>query len=319
MSNDARGKSRIGVIDMARSLALAAMAVYHFTWDLEFFGHVTRGLTLEPGWKLFARCIASSFLILAGVSLVLAHQQAIRWKPFGLRFAMVAGAALVITVATWFMFPDAFIYFGILHQIALASLLGLAFLRLPWPVTAAIAATVIALPFFWRSETFAHPALLWTGLAPVPRHSNDYVPLCPWFGAFLAGMALAKLWLAHAPQAWRERLTSVHLPGWLTWPGRHSLAVYLVHQPLLIGLVWAWTQLFPPSMTIAEAEPACLSQCLESRDDAFCRAYCTCLLDALDAKGILFPVMSGNANEEQIRQTVEERDICLAGQSQEGR
>ena len=314
MTNAAGGKSRIDAIDLARTIALGAMAVYHFTWDLEFFGHVERGLTLSPGWKLFARCIASSFLILAGISLVLAHADGIRWASFRKRFAMVAGAAALITIATWIAFPDAFIHFGILHQIALASLLGLAFLRLPWPAIALFAGGVLALPFFWRSGVFDHPALWWTGLAPVPRHSNDYVPVFPWFAAFLAGMALAKGWKAHAPQAWRQRLGTLSVPAWWTWPGRHSLAVYLVHQPVLIGLVWAWTQVFPPTMTVEQAQPGCQVQCLESRNEDFCRAYCACLLDALDAKGILSPVMSGRASEEQLRQTAEERDICLARQ-----
>ena len=134
------------------------MAIYHFTWDLEFFGYLEPGLTAHGGWKLFARCIASSFLFLVGVSLFLAHGRGIRWRGFLIRFAMVAGAALAISVVTYFAVPGAFIFFGILHEIALASLLGLAFLRLPALVTLIVAAAVIAAPFY-RALGVVRPSL----------------------------------------------------------------------------------------------------------------------------------------------------------------
>ena len=142
---------RIEAIDLARGAALIAMAIYHFTWDLEFFGYVDEGMTAHGGWKLFARCIASSFLFLVGVSLFLAHGKGIRWRGFLIRVAMVAGAALAISLVTYIAVPGAFIFFGILHEIALASLLGLAFLRLPALATLAIAALVIAAPLYARA------------------------------------------------------------------------------------------------------------------------------------------------------------------------
>ena len=66
-------KGRIEVIDLARAVALVAMVVFHFTWDLEHFYYVEPGLTEVGGWWIFARCIASSFLFLVGFSLVLAN------------------------------------------------------------------------------------------------------------------------------------------------------------------------------------------------------------------------------------------------------
>ena len=106
------------------------MASYHFTWDLEFFGYTDPGLTAFGWWRLYARCIASTFLFLVGVSLFLAHGRQIRWPGFWKRFAMIAVAALAISLITRIATPDGFIFFGILHEIALASLLGLAFLRM---------------------------------------------------------------------------------------------------------------------------------------------------------------------------------------------
>ena len=88
------GSGRILAIDVARGVALLAMASYHFTWDLEFFGYITPGTTGMGGWKLYARCIASTFLVLVGVSLVLAHQGGVRWPKFWRRWLGIAAAAV---------------------------------------------------------------------------------------------------------------------------------------------------------------------------------------------------------------------------------
>ncbi|MFN4130732.1 MAG: DUF1624 domain-containing protein, partial [Paracoccaceae bacterium] len=120
---------RIHAIDLARTLALLAMAGYHFTFDLMLFGHLPPGFVFQGPGPLIARAIASSFLFLAGMSLWLAHGQRIRWPSFWRRFAMVAAAAALVTLATYYGMGVQFIRWGILHAIAAGSLVGLAFLR----------------------------------------------------------------------------------------------------------------------------------------------------------------------------------------------
>jgi uncharacterized membrane protein len=233
---------RIVALDLARTIALIGMAVFHFTWDLEFFGYVTPGTTLHGGWAIFARLVASSFLFLAGVSLVLGHGQGIRWPGFLRRLAMIAGAAALITAATAYAVPHAFIFFGMLHSIAVASVLGLLFLRAPVWLTLATALAVWFLPDLASAPAFDTRWLAWTGLAATPPASFDFVPVTPWFAATLAGIAVARG--AEAAGLWtRLRQTT---PGPLlraaAWPGRHSLAVYLLHQPVLLGLLWLYTR-----------------------------------------------------------------------------
>src|SRR5690606_25902897 len=121
------------------------MASYHFTWDLEFFGYLEPGTATQGWWRFYARAIASSFLFLAGVSLVLAHYPSIRWQAFWKRFAIVAGAAAAISIATLIAIPGEWIHFGILHGIAAGSLVGIAFLRLPPAITAATAVLIVTL------------------------------------------------------------------------------------------------------------------------------------------------------------------------------
>lgn len=318
MQNADAHKGRIEAIDLARAVALVAMAVYHFAWDLEFFGYAHQGMTTETGWKLFARAIASSFLFLVGVSLVLAHGQGIRWRRFAVRLAQISAAALAITAATWYATPDSYIFFGILHQIALASVLGLAFLRLPWFVTLLVAGAVILLPYYIRPELFAHPLMLWTGLSPLQTVSNDFVPLFPWFGAVLAGIAIGELAVrSGAIDRLRAETTSAVFPAWLTFPGRHSLFFYLVHQPVMIACVWLAFQVAPPSVTVGDARPGCERQCRETRSDEFCALYCLCVLDALDEQGILTPVMRGKADEAQNEALGAARDMCV-GKAESG-
>jgi uncharacterized membrane protein len=292
--------SRIEWIDLARGLALLAMAIYHLAWDLEFFGYAEPGMTARGGWKLFARSIASSFLFLVGVSLFLAHGRGIRWRPFLRRIAMVAGAALAISIATYFATPDQFIFFGILHEIVLASLLGLAFLRLPAPLILVAAALVIAAPNFLRTPFFDHPAFWWVGLSSRNPPSNDYVPIFPWFGAVLIGIAAAKL---AARAGVFRRLADTTPGGWsrpLQFAGRHSLAVYLVHQPVLIGLLWLFSQALPADEAGLEAQflPACQEQCVTGGDADFCLRYCLCMLDRLEAEGLVEAVFSDTRSDE---------------------
>lgn len=286
---------RIGAIDLARGVALVAMAVYHFSWDLEFFGYADPGMTTSGGWRIFARAIASSFLFLVGVSLWLGHARGIRWPGFLRRLGMVAGAAALISAATYAAMPGSFIYFGILHHIALASVLGLAFLRLPAIVTLAAALAVIAAPFWLRSTAFDTPLLWWTGLSLNRPPSNDYVPLFPWFAAVLMGIAAARFATsAGLLQRLPQPGTGI-VPRTLAWAGRHSLAVYLVHQPVLISLVFLASQLAPPATVPEDTRfiRACSAQCEDSRDADFCSVYCVCVLDTLEAEGRFAEVYEG--------------------------
>lgn len=309
----AAGNPRIPVVDVARGVALLAMAVYHFTWDLEFFGYAEPGLTAVGGWKLFARCIASSFLFLVGVSLVLAHGKGVRWPGFRRRWLMVAGSAAAITLATWYAFPDSFIFFGILHQIALASLLGLPFLRLPAILTALAAAAVIAAPHFLRNPLFDAWPLWWVGLSSVLPRSNDYVPLFPWFGAVLAGIAVAKFAM---PTALPVRLAALGTPRWtapLAFAGRHSLAFYLIHQPVLIGALALFSVVAPPNPATPERlQSSCERSCQDIRDAAFCQRYCACVVDRVVAADRLDEAFGEDQNDETRRWLGEVAGQCTA-------
>lgn len=301
---------RIIAIDVARAIALFAMAIFHFAWDLEFFGYVPSGMTGEGGWRIFARCIASSFLFLVGVSLVLAHRRGVRWRPFLIRLAQVLAGALAITAITAFVTPEAYVYFGILHHIAFASVAGLLFLRLPWWITALAAAVAVILPHYVTSPIFDPIYANWVGLFDSPPLTNDFVPVFPFFGAVLAGIAAAnlaiRLNLLDALRQLNARLTRVEPVAFL---GRHALAFYLLHQPILFGLVLLYTQIAPPDLE-AHFTSDCRRACLVERDREFCERYCACSRDELVAEGLFAPLMSGNPDPRQMTAIQEIVRIC---------
>ncbi len=231
--------ARLLGLDVARTLAVVCMVIFHFTFDLALFGHIDPGTMSQPFWYYFARMIAGSFLFLSGISLWLAHGQGIRWPAFWRRWAMIAGAAALVTTASIWLVPGGPIWFGILHAIAATALIGLVALRLPWPLTLALAAVIFAAAWGPRFPAFDPIWLVWTGLAETRPMMGDYVPLIPWAAPALAGIATAK---ALRLDQWRGTAPG-RLAHTLTFPGRHSLVIYLVHQPILFGLFALYARL----------------------------------------------------------------------------
>lgn len=229
---------RFPLIDALRGAALAAMASYHTLWDLGYLRLTAENYAVTPGGRIAAQMIAGSFLVLVGVGLVLMNGRGLRPRPTLLRVARIGGAALLVTLGTWIAFPDAYVFFGVLHCIAVASLLGLPFLFLPLPVTALAAVAVIAAPHVIRAPVLDAPGLYFLGLGSGTPRTNDYVPLFPWFGLVLAGIVLGRIGLPRFARSPLGAWTPHAVPGRVAaLAGRHSLAIYLIHQPLLLALL----------------------------------------------------------------------------------
>lgn len=280
------GAARIDLVDGARGIALLAMAIYHFSWDLSFLQLIVTEVGIDPAWKWFARAIAGSFLFLVGVSLVLGHGEEFHPRPFAKRLAMITIAAASITVVTFFAFPDSYIFFGILHCIALSSVLALPFLRMPWPLVIATAIVVVGAPRIAASHGFNAPLLAWLGLGTRVPQTNDYVPIFPWFGMVLAGVAAAR-----ALAAWTRRLAVRRwraknpLSRILALAGRHSLLVYLLHQPALLAILYPVAQWAGPNPAVQEAR--FLQSCAElRREEAACRRVWSCFESSLKERDL---------------------------------
>jgi uncharacterized membrane protein len=285
------------LIDAVRGLAILAMIVYHAVWDLGYFGLTGIDAGEDPLWRWFAHIIAGTFLALVGIGLVLATRNGFRARRYLRRLAIIVGAALLVTLGTYWIFPEAFVFFGILHCIAAASVLALPFLRLPVWVTAIAAVACIAAPQFLAHPFFNDPGWLWLGLSTVQPATVDYVPVLPWFGLTLAGIVLAKLTLAWRDETFWSHWQPRAFPGRaLVWCGRWSLPIYLVHQPILFGLAYLLSLTMTPSaaMSVEGYKSQCKEVCvLDGGNETACEVQCTCDVQALERAGILEYFLAG--------------------------
>ena len=237
--------NRFQGIDVSRGLAITMMVAYHFCYDLACFRFVpwTRyDMLIESGWIGWRTLIVISFLIIVGFSLALSIVFKPSWSDFRKRWAQIAGAAILVSLASYGFAGERWIYFGILHFIAVTTLLcRFMLLRMKsvrWIATLGFAAIVIG--FLFSTSAFDRPPLNILGFAARKPGTYDFVPLFPWIGVVLIGIAGGLLWQAHGfrPIA---TLSGLHaavpapLQNVLAGMGRWSLIIYLVHQPILIG------------------------------------------------------------------------------------
>ena len=272
---------RLPAVDLARGLAIVGMVIYHTAFDLYAEGLIATDVDNDLAWTVLARTVAGAFLVLVGVGLVLARYNGIAWPRYWRRVGFIAAGAVAVSVATWFFDSDTFVYFGILHEIAVASVLALPFLSAPWWLVAPVAAVIIAAPWFLTSPIFDSPALWWLGLSTDVRSTLDYVPLLPWFGIVLVGILVGRIIVRQAAAVATWRLDDP-VSRLLRFAGRWSLVIYLVHQPLIFGLVHLTAVTFPPSPALTRAHfvNECKAAVCEN-GGANCFGYCGCLFDNL--------------------------------------
>jgi len=232
--------TRYPVIDTLRGLAIIAMMAYHFGFDLSIQGYIVQDLNHSLPWLIARGLILSTFLFVAGFSLALAQHQSVkkRW----LRLARIAGCAVLVSISSYFMFPDSWIYFGVLHFMLLASVL--CWLLIPyekWLLPLALVA--LGVGFFYQSAIFNQPMLQWLGMMTFKPITEDYVPIVPWLGMMLIGLHVGILALRMPNKALLTTQTPATLKP-IGWLGRHSLAVYILHQPILLGFLWTYGAIF---------------------------------------------------------------------------
>lgn len=214
------------------------MIAYHFCFDLNYYRVLSIDFNNAPFWLGARAFIVSLFLLLVGVSLHLATRRGFNWSRYLRRLGILSAAAGLVSLASYQMFPQTFIYFGILHFIALASLLGLAFTNFYW-LNLGIGVAVLIAGLAYQSAAFDSRVLGWIGFMTFKPPTEDYVPVFPWFGVVLLGLFSGRWWFSRDPLPqllrWHPTATGSRL---LTFGGRHSLLIYLLHQPVLLGILW---------------------------------------------------------------------------------
>jgi uncharacterized membrane protein len=228
--------TRFDRLDALRATAILWMAVFHFCFDLNHFRFIEQNFYRDPFWTVQRAAIVSLFMFCAGVGQAIAWEQGQGWPRFWRRWAQVAGCALLVTAGSYLMFPRSYISFGVLHGIALMLIvtrLTAGAGRWLWPM----GLLAIALPHFVQSSFFDTRLTNWVGLVSRKPVTEDYAPLFPWIGVMWWGLAAGQWVLKHRREWLTRALPSGLSP--LATLGRWSLSFYMLHQPVLIGILMA--------------------------------------------------------------------------------
>ena len=233
--------TRMDRLDALRGLAIVWMALFHLAFDLNHFGLLDTRYNFHRDalWATQRTCIVSLFLLCAGLGQACALHRpegAGFTAGFWRRWAQIAGCAMLVSLGSAWMFPRSWISFGVLHGMAVMLILtrGAAPLRAwLWP----LGALCIALPRLVQHRFFNQPFSHWVGLVTHKPITEDWVPVLPWLGVMLWGLALGQ-WLLQRRPVW----LAGPLPGALkplAVLGRWSLSFYMLHQPVFIGALLA--------------------------------------------------------------------------------
>lgn len=238
-------QARFWEVDSLRGVAIVMMVIYHLMWDLWFFRILPDIVVWAGFWKYFQRTTASLFLILVGVSLTLSYRRIVEkqgtstgvYPKFARRGLRIFGIGMLITLGVW-LAGTGYIHFGVLHLIGFSIVFAYPFLRLRWPniglwllfnVVGYILLDV-RVPTTW---------FVWLGFVPFGYAPVDFFPVFPWFGAVLLGIGLGNLFYTKTGRAVElpdlSQLAPIGLLGFL---GRRSLLIYVIHQPILVGLLF---------------------------------------------------------------------------------
>jgi uncharacterized membrane protein len=228
---------RIWEIDFLRGLSIILVVCYHLLFDLgefvgvkRFFGFSTDLSTFA--WTVAQYFFAGLFIVLSGTSSTLSRNNLRR----GLRLLAVS---IAVTAATYIFDPSSAVWFGILQLLAVSILIFGAAFEKAKPVTCAawgvfVLGLGVALHLLKKGMIVRFDWLLPFGIHSPGFSSFDYFPLIPWFGVFLVGAVLGRS--VYAPRRsllpWRLPQTFVNVAG------RHSLLIYIVHQPLILAVLY---------------------------------------------------------------------------------
>ena len=233
---------RYDTVDALRGAAIVWMTAFHFCFDLNQFGYIKQNFYIDTFWTYQRASIVTLFVFCAGLGQAIAVHQGQTTQRFWKRWAQVAGCALLVTLGSYWMYPKSFIYFGVLHGMALMLivcrftagwrmwLLPLGALAIAMPLIAAYAHNTLPGIGFLNEKAFN-----WLGFISRKPVTEDYVPLLPWLGVMWWGVVAGQWVLARRVQWLTRPIAKALAPA--AWLGRWSLSWYMLHQPVMIGVL----------------------------------------------------------------------------------
>ncbi|MEZ4813792.1 MAG: heparan-alpha-glucosaminide N-acetyltransferase [Bdellovibrionota bacterium] len=229
-------------IDLLRGLAVIAMILYHLSWDIDNMGV---GLNFSQfTWDMGATLIGSTFLFLVGLSSWIEkenYSSANLYKKTARKFIRTFFAALMVSAISFAYMPRTPIYFGILHCISASYLALIVYQKAPRPLVLASTILILVLGNYFYFNPLQNPQLFWFAMSDF-KGMADYYPFLPWSGVALLGYFCGKylspiLKERNSKEEFLKQNKNKPHHKTLTFLGKHSLIIYLVHQPILIFLL----------------------------------------------------------------------------------
>ena len=234
---------RFWEIDTARGIAIILMIIFHIFRDLKYFSVFS--FESIGFWWLFPRIIASMFIFLVGISLYISYSRTKNknFRKYLKRGLKIFSWGLAITLVTWALAPENFVFFGILHFIGIAVILAYPFLKNPkYNLIFGMAAVLTG--WYLSSFMLSFPYLMPLGLLGKGIKTFDYFPIFPWFGLVLTGMWFGELFYPGGKRDFKIKDLENIPVNFLSFVGRHSLKIYLIHQPVIITIVYLISSVF---------------------------------------------------------------------------
>ena len=223
--------NRIHLLDFIRGVAIFGMVAYHAAFNLKTFYNLNIPFWDTEIFEVIRTVFALAFIVIAGISTKLSR------RPI-LRGFIALDAGLVVSIVTFFVNPELIVRFGILHFMGTAMLITAlckkALNAIPPKIALPLFAALFLITKYFFPISVNSEYLFPLGLISSNFTSSDYYPLIPWIFAFFFGTYLSEPLLKHQAPQWVYRFKCPVV----NFLGRHALWVYLIHQPLLYGMIW---------------------------------------------------------------------------------
>ena len=229
---------RFWEVDFVRGIGILMMIISNFVTDLQYFLNYSEH---QMFWLVFARMTAFIFVFVSGISFWISYSRSIKknprpYKKYLRRFAKLFGLGVLITITTKVFLSSGTIYFGILHFLGVASLLAIPFYRFReknifFGVFFLLGSLIVS------RITVNSLFLLPIGITPSKFFTLDYFPIFPWFGVYLLGMTIGSLLYPDGMRRINLNFPKILPVKFICWAGRHTLKIYIIHQPILVGLL----------------------------------------------------------------------------------
>ena len=238
---------RFPEVDFLRGIAIIMMIIFHFTWDLTFFGISDASLYSGP-WGSFQKMTGGLFIFLVGLSLTLSYWRTAEYKgvypwKFLLRGAKIFGLGLIITLFSYIFMPDSFVFFGILHFIGFAIIIATPFISFTY-LNLLLSIASLLLSLYINKITLGFPLLVWLGFN-YPVSTLDLYQVFPWIFLVFLGMFIGNLVYPKGRRIIKIKMNRMlaEITRPVQFLGRHALTIYFLHIPVMFGIAYILSML----------------------------------------------------------------------------